>query len=480
MTYPICSDLEAFIDEVVSIFPPDPVTILAALIISILSIKIVQRLGNYSLMDYCLEPYDGVSRAAAVANIVYRIVAPSIASLLLYFVCGLLLELMGADIELGPRWIACFFYWLILICLKIVKHTFLAPFSIVLESLLSVMLTLIFDLAVIGRLYDTGFTIFDSSNIAYQFILAILYMIIYSIAAYFQDQTGLGKQTANVEKALYSYRARFAPVIKKSKEYIDYYNSYIFRSIFYTIMYIEDRNRPATIRRLENILCRFGIAKTTGIMQCRGIEKKKKPLTDNESVLVALSEIVKMWDGFVKSHVLSESHAASTGKTWITDAWYSIESDAFETIFAESFSEFYGSYRGSKLLSCNQVFRQVLEFEKRELMHAVPGRMSIRSDLFTEVSAAFPEAIVVVENGALHPYGHTGDELEKGQGVIWLSEWNENAHSEYRIIAETLIKDGCHILDVNIVENFYIKVVYQGSYRGQQQLEKGWYHYKVK
>lgn len=478
MPHNLLSDMQALLSTLSAISNISALGIIAAGIIAVLTRRTVRRLGNRALAEYSLEPYENVSRGVAVANILYRILAPAVVSLLLYSLFEMLIYLLcGVDTGLGPRWVACFLYWIVLIGEKIVRRLFLKPLGVILECLLSLIMTIIFDIAVTQRVYLEGFAVFDSSNIAFQLLIAIFYILVYAIAANFQDAIRPTSRQQEIEKQLYSYRARFDSLISSEHELTNYYNTYLFRSVLYSIMYIEDHNRPKSIRILENALCRIGLAKTTGIMQCKDDSRGGRPFSDEESVLEASTRLVKIWDDFIRAHVLSDAYS---GKTWIGDGWYSIETAVFEKLLIEGFDDLYGSYRGSKLLDCKHIAAQVVAFEKRESFHAIPERALICSGVFSEEAKLFPNSVIVIEGGALHPYGHSDGELEKGQGVLWIYRWSDDAVKDFSVIMEQLTRDGCQILSVNVIHEFYCRVVYQGSFRGTQSVPHDCYHYKRK
>jgi hypothetical protein len=82
-------------------------------------------------------------------------------------------------------------------------------------------------------------------------------------------------------------------------------------------MAIEDCNRPETWRFIERIACSLGVAKTTGIMQQRSAD----PLSDKESVLLAVEYVEKMWDRYLETY--AKSARCSTGiHLVIGSGWY--------------------------------------------------------------------------------------------------------------------------------------------------------------
>ena len=69
----------------------------------------------------------------------------------------------------------------------------------------------------------------------------------------------------------------------------------LLRTVFFTIMAIEDGNRPDFIRSVERMAARFNLAKTTGIMQ----QMSDKPLSDVDSVKLSIPYIERMWGQYL-------------------------------------------------------------------------------------------------------------------------------------------------------------------------------------
>lgn len=72
----------------------------------------------------------------------------------------------------------------------------------------------------------------------------------------------------------------------------EFINNKLLKSIFFSIMIIEDMNRPHFIRILEKMFFFTGFVKTTGIMQVRS----KKLLSDKQSIIKAQKIILAFYN----------------------------------------------------------------------------------------------------------------------------------------------------------------------------------------
>lgn len=144
----------------------------------------------------------------------------------------------------------------------------------------------------------------------------------------------------------------------------------LLRSVFFAIMAIEDGNRPKFFRAIERMMAHFGLAKTTGIMQ----QKSNRPLTDEESVKLAVTYIQAMWDHFLEEFARS-SEGESGRALLICETYYCYDYAALRKSIRSHFSALYGDYCGTRCLKADRVFEDVLEFEERDLYGLLPSEI---------------------------------------------------------------------------------------------------------
>lgn len=375
----------------------DIITFLLYFLVASLSIPIVRVLGPVSLVDYQLEEqYDFNS---GPVNVLYRIISPVLICGVMSLVASALIRLF-ANYELVCPWIPVLLYWIILAMVKALKHKLsdrVVPFTF--EAILSIAIAALFELFVLSELRDGNLAILDSSNYAFQLELAVLFMcvqVIVSVMVRIQYRTYLIKNERIRGSNGFEFETRARSLIDTSEKKLYYYvrkfekylplrykQDPLLWDIFFTIMAIEDSNRPPAFRVLERMACTLKLAKTTGIMQQNG----GKPLTDEESVQIAVAYVETMWDSFLRSfaksdHINSEETALVFGPTWYRYRYNEV-SDALET----SFSAFYGDYCGSRLLDANFVFSQVKQFEERRHYNLLPDYVTSRGSLFNVESS---------------------------------------------------------------------------------------------
>lgn len=370
----------------------DIITFLLYFLVASLSVPIVRVLGPVSLVNYQLEEYYD-SNSGSV-NVLYRIISPVLICGVMSLVAFVLIKFF-TNFELMHPWIPVLLYWIIVATIKALKHRLcdrVVPF--VFEAILSIVIAVFFELFVFSELRGGNLTVLDSSNYAFQLELAVLFMCVQAIVSFMvriQYRTYLTKNEGmwesndsesetrtyssidTSEKKLYYY-------VRKFEKYLPlrYKQDPLLWDIFFTIMAIEDSNRPPAFRVLERMACALKLAKTTGIMQQNG----GKPLTDKESVQLAVVYVETMWDSFLRSYAKSdrmnsEAVALIFGPTWYRYRYKEV-SNALET----SFSAFYGDYCGSRLLDANFVFSQVKQFEERRHYNLLPKYVTARGSLF--------------------------------------------------------------------------------------------------
>lgn len=188
--------------------------------------------------------------------------------------------------ELGTlaSFVPTLMYWVILSTIKASHHKLwdrVGPYLI--EAFLSCLISFAADCYVIGAVAKEGLAVFDQSSIAFQLEVALFWALVGVISTLFlrrryRVRVGGAAPAGRTrvrsyryytvgtvdtsEKRLASYEQRFGKNLP-----VRYKQDILLRALFFSIMAIEDSNRPEGVRMLERVLCRFGLASTTGIMQ---------------------------------------------------------------------------------------------------------------------------------------------------------------------------------------------------------------------
>lgn len=354
--------------------------------------------------------------------------------------------------------------------LGVIKHArnrlikYLLPFLS--EALVSVAIAWVFDWFVIGGYLrsENGLEVFDSSSIAFQMEVALFWVAVSSISAAFvrisnrrarnrptdetrgKDESKYNCVIDTSEAKLFSFERKFGKLLPQR-----FQSDVLLRCVFFSIMAIEDGNRPRLYRFVENVAARLGLAKTTGIMQQRG----EKPLTDEESVIRAIPYVEDMWDRFLLEFARSSEGSQVCLKLQISIAYYEYDYQALSISLIRHFGKLYGDYCGTRCLNADQVIRDVLAFEENERYGLKPQRVCA------------PGSLCAVELGWL-----SGNEmywrdssmvvscLSRGERdtVALRKDGNVNKHEVSRI-TELLKVSKCRVYEVKYVEPAAARII---------------------
>lgn len=253
---------------------------------------------------------------------------------------------------------------------------------------MSLLLSVAFDHFVIdGYLGGQGLDVLDTSSIAFEFELALFGVVTFWISTFFKRyQIKRSRVRSYVipsyvvpSYSVFSYSSidtGEARLFAYEREYGDllpqrFSNDLLLRSIFFAIMAIEDGNRPEFIRTIERMAAHFHLANTTGIMQ----QKSETPLSDRDSVKLAIPYIESMWDQFLVEFGRSAEGSGGDGLR-IFMGYYTYDYLMLSRTIRNHFAPFYGDYCGTRLLNANRVFCDVLEFEERQRYGLLPKTVS--------------------------------------------------------------------------------------------------------
>lgn len=373
--------------------------VLLYLLIAVITVPAVSFLGPVAIREYGLESeYDDVT---GKMNVIYRILSPALCSSILVLVCEALLSQLGLD-EPTQRWLPSLFYWAILGIAKLLtRKDLIHPLAFLIEASCSVALASLLERFVVGGYLSLGIDVLDQSNFAFEMELALFYVAaqmvvtlatrhryrvdiirafrkygssIASAVAYEDAPAGYsdGVLADTSEKQLFSYERRFGDLLTKR-----YSQDPLLRTIFFTIMAIEDSNRPEAWRFFERIACSLGVAKTTGIMQ----QQSDDPLSDNESVLLAVKYVEKMWDRYLETYAKS-AECCSGNYLIVGRGWYEYDYSSLADTLERTFGNLYGDYCGTRFLDADWVFGQVRQFEERNIYDLLPKTVIASGTLF--------------------------------------------------------------------------------------------------
>lgn len=286
-------------------------------------------------------------------------------------------------------------YWVILSTIKASHHKLwdrVGPHLI--EAFLSCLISFAADCYVIGAVAKEGLAVFDQSSIAFQLEVALFWALVGVTSTLFLRRryrvrvggaAPAGRTRARSyryytvgtvdtsEKRLASYEQRFGKNLP-----VRYKQDMLLRALFFSIMAIEDSNRPEGVRMLERVLCRFGLASTTGIMQ----QKSARPLSDEESVLLAADYICGMWNDYLKVFAKSDSTTGDRSCICFTGQYYSYDFKTMRNSIEENFSLLYGDYCATRLLHADYVFKEVLAYELRNNYGLSASRVVAAGSIF--------------------------------------------------------------------------------------------------
>lgn len=351
--------------------------------IGLLSVQFVRYAGPLAIgRQYAVEELYFTDESGRL-NVAYRILAPTICCQLPVFIVAVICDALSVP---GPslRYMPTLFYWLLLGVAKHVKGKLryrTLPFLF--KAFMSLLISVAFDHFVIdGYLGGQGLDVLDTSSIAFEFELALFGVVTFWISTFFKryqirhssvhsyldtPHPGFGYSSIDTsEKKLFAYEREYGDLLPRR-----FSSDLLMRSVFFAIMAIEDGNRPKFIRTIERMAVHFHLAKTTGIMQ----QMSDAPLSDADSVKLAIPYIERMWDQFLLEFGRS-SEGVGGDALRIYMGYYTYDYLILSQAIRNHFAPFYGDYCGTRLLNANRVFCEVLEFEERQHYGLLPKTVS--------------------------------------------------------------------------------------------------------
>ena len=357
-------------------------------VIGLLSVQFVRFAGPLAIgRQYTVEEQYPTDESGSL-NVAYRILAPTICCQLPVFIVAAICDALSIP---GPllRCMPTLFYWLLL---GVAKHARgklryrTLPFLF--QASMSFLISVAFDHFVIdGYLGGQGLDVLDTSSIAFEFELALFGVVTFWISTLFRryqirrsrvdsyvdtSHTGFSYSPIDTSEAkLFAYEREYGDLLP-----IRFSSDLLLRSVFFAIMAIEDGNRPKFIRTIERMAAHFHLAKTTGLMQ----QASDSPLSDTDSVKLAIPYIERMWDRFLVEFGRSADGVGGYALR-IFMGYYTYDYWMLSRTIRSHFAPFYGDYCGTRLLNANRVFCDVLEFEERQRYGLLPKTVSVPGSL---------------------------------------------------------------------------------------------------
>lgn len=423
-------------------------------------LTLVRILGPASIKDYKLEcDYDSNT---AFANIAYRILSPTILSCI--FLSALTLALSNSYQETpAPRWLPVLFYWLFLFTKKAKDGSFTtSAIAFGIEAATSILAAAMFDAFVISKLGIKGIEIFDESSIAFEFEIILfggLVQLVGSLMARHFYTTYRLQTIDNTHRRTVSPIApdtSEANLFRLKREYevllpLVYKQDPLLWDVFFSIMVIEDFNRPKHFRFFERLASRIGISKTTGIMQQRG----DRPLTDEESVCLAAPYVIEMWRRFLRMYARSSESTLTADSFRFSNNWYRYDYKTLARVLEDSFGSLYGDYCGTRLLNASGIFHEVRLFNER-------NNYNLHCDHVTSSGSLFPQEISWLSSN--EAYWETTNKIRCVGSLDKFAELAvpaEDSLAEHVAEAcERLISEGNRIVAVDYHDDIYATIFY--------------------
>ena len=235
--------------------------ILLYILVALIVVPLVRILGPVGITSYTLEEYYDSDNG--FYNVAYRIIAPVLCCSTLISIVGIIACAAGAKPPTAC-YLSVLLYWIIICVIKITKKTILSKMAFAFQAIFSIGIALLLDIYVIPSLVARDFRIIDNSNIAFQAEMAILTFFIQIIASIITRRryalrfvtppvstkysTSYSSLINTSEEKLYEYERMYGSLLPKR-----FSDDPLLRCVFFTIMAIEDSNRPRSFRILERV-----------------------------------------------------------------------------------------------------------------------------------------------------------------------------------------------------------------------------------
>ena len=381
-------------------------------------------------------------------NIFYRILSPVVYS---YLIIGVVYILSSPFNFKGPRnlmWLPVVFYW----CIQIVtvfraRHVRYPKWTLFAQAFLSIGVGIYFDWVVVREIPTRGIGWFEQTNIGWQFMLVFFFGVSGLILSGFVKGNGQREHandttndeddsdappklyfSSSQEEKFYSYKRRFHHLLP------DVFNEDpLLLSLFYSIVYIEDANRPAWHRALERALFFTNRVRSTGIMQLRS----PVYLTDEDSVIKAAPFVQSIWFDFLED-IGKERHSPLE----LCPRGYSYRFPDLLKFFIAQSNVLYGRYCGTMTYDVSETFAAMSGLVIYSESFFTPSSVRVRSKAFSTYTELFSNHQLEFMNGAIrnldnYPQDHTSE--------VVLRTYSEPPIEEVKEVLRFLERTGCVI-----------------------------------
>lgn len=297
------------------------------------------------------------------------------------------------------------FYWVIQIVVVASTKIGIYPlWTLFVQAFVSLCVSIYFDWVVIQQFPNRGIESLDQSNIGWQvltgFFLAasylVLYGIIYSSKKYKQKlykHNNVFQYSIDVrtEERLYKYLRKYDNLLSTR-----YQSDLLLKAFFYTVLTIEDSNRPSWFRRLERLFFWTGKVKTTGIMQV----KENRKLTDEESVHLGAEIVEEIWNNFLYDAAEHNSND-SLPMLMFSSEYYGYDYSSMKDALLSNGSKLYGRYCGTLSYDIRAVLKTTIFFFESYKQFLPAKTVRVHSALFKNQSSLLPNRILCFREGIL-------------------------------------------------------------------------------
>lgn len=393
---------ETFLLNEFDFFSLQPLDVVICVAIGFMCMPLIRFSGPRVLgLDYHTRIVQYKPDDTGTTNIIYRIISPVVISYIMVIALSSCSLVLGWHWSLAVRWMPILIYWIAQILIVSIRIGEIYPiWTVLIQALVSLMTAIYFDWVVICKLPVSGITAFDQSNIGWQVLagvfLAASQFILLGITRgvghynsrlqrrYFQrvySNKLAGKSfDQQTERKLYKFIREYGDMLPER-----FSSDLLLRAFFFTVMLIEDSNRPNWFRMVERAGFRFGIVKTTGIMQV----KSQKVLTDRESVAASLPIIERIWNDFLVD--AAHQHYDVSPTISFSSSWYRYRYKELQEMAIQKGGLLYGRYCGTVLIDIRETLGEVLRFFDCAERFFSPEYVVVRSTLFSSFANIMPE-----------------------------------------------------------------------------------------
>lgn len=240
--------------------------------LGLLLVPLMAWLGDRS-QPFGYVSFGRIARSGSLGfNVLLRILAPAASVALL----ATLLALLGVDGTSESLWVATPFYWAFLLGLLcfLGRLSWSSPIQLLLQAGLSTLVTYF----VVQQLATGGIrNLYPSGDAIVEFWVLVA-AFVYALFNQWNSDRSFDFAESWAVPRYYELHDKYAGLLLHPFD-----SEETLQDLFFSVMVVEDFQRPASVRLVERLLAKVRLAKTTGIMQVTSTEA----LSDEESVRLA-------------------------------------------------------------------------------------------------------------------------------------------------------------------------------------------------